>query len=58
MGLRTLLHVLLLGAVFLRNRCSAKSVSALILDEAVAEACPSGAQPSRHGAALSSGTQL
>lgn len=58
MGLRTLLHVLLLGAAFMPDRCSAKFVSALILDEAVAEACSSGPQASRDAAGLSTGTKM
>ena len=34
------------------DRCSAKFVDALMLDEAVAEACSSAAQPSHDGASL------
>ncbi len=57
MGLRALLHVVLLGTAFMPDRCSAKFVDALMLDEAVAEACSSAALPSGDGASLNSVTK-
>lgn len=58
MGLRAPVQLLLLVAAVMPDRCSAKFVSGLILDEAVAEACSSDlAMLSPVGAAGSAGTK-
>ena len=58
MSLPAPLRVLMLVAAIMPQRCSAKFVNGLILDEAVAEACSADwVQPSPTGMPVSSGTK-